>query len=122
MSDRPSRFGKLIRLPRDLALAMWNHRAAVTKVTRLVFVRVYAALILLAITAGGFYAVRYLVRIVFFPPTLPPRFVQWQGNLEVASLRKSDQPGVETPAMRSPIGHYHGVDRWFQPDNTNGCT
>ncbi|HSV15821.1 MAG TPA: hypothetical protein VLI90_16280 [Tepidisphaeraceae bacterium] len=122
MSDRPSKIGALARLPRNLALATWNHRGALKRAARLVFIRAYAAMILLAITAGGFFAVRYLVRLVFFPPTLPPRFVQWQGNLEVASLRKTDQPGVEMPAMRSPIGHYHGVDRWFQPDNTNGCT
>src|SRR6478672_9240816 len=98
MSDR---FNKVIRLPRDLALATWHKRAALTRVGRLIFIRIYATMILLAITAGGFYAVRYLVRVVFFAPTPPKQFVQWQGNLEVASLRKTDAIGVESPAPRS---------------------
>ena len=25
-------------------------------------------------------------------------------------------------APRSPMGHYHQVDQWFQPDASNGCT
>src|SRR5437764_14399281 len=112
MSDR---FNKIISLPRNVALATWHQRATISRIGRTLFIRIYAAMILLAITAGGFYAVGYLVRVVFFPPTPPKQFVQWQGNLEVASLRKADAIGVESPAPRSAMGHYHGVDRRFQP-------
>jgi hypothetical protein len=122
MSERFAKLRAIARLPADMATAVWRKRAAIAKLGKAIFIRAYAAMILVLIVAGGFYAVRYLVRIVFFPPTAPPRFVQWEGKLEAASLRRPDAMGVETPAPRAPIGHYHGVDRWFQPDNTNGCT
>jgi len=48
--------------------------------------------------------------------------LQWQGKLDVAALRTDQNAGVERPAPRSPMNHYHQVDQWFQPDATNGCT
>ena len=84
--------------------------------------RTYALLILLLVSAAGYWAVRYLVRTVFYPPEVPAQILQWQGRLDAASLRGKSSAGVERAAPRSPMGHYHQVDQWFQPDASNGCT
>ena len=59
-------------------------------------VRVYALCIFFLVLGAGYLAVHYLVRTA--------------------------AAGVELPAPRAPMSHYHRVDQWFQPDTKNGCT
>ncbi|MGD0768813.1 MAG: hypothetical protein ABSB42_11565 [Tepidisphaeraceae bacterium] len=87
-----------------------------------ILVRGYALVILGLVLAAGYFAVHYLFRTVFFAPTLPPQMLDWAGRLDVAALRSDQAEGVERPAPRAPISHYHSVDQWFQPDAGNGCT
>jgi hypothetical protein len=85
-------------------------------------VRTYALAILILVLGAGYWAVRYLVRTVFEPPQVPGQITNWQAKLDAASLRTEQHAGVERPAQRPPMGHYHQVDQWFQPDPFNGCT
>ncbi|MGD0137761.1 MAG: hypothetical protein ABSD28_02710 [Tepidisphaeraceae bacterium] len=87
-----------------------------------ILVRGYALVILGLVLAAGYFAVNYLFRTVFFAPTLPPQMLDWAGRLDVEALRADQAEGVERPAPRAPISHYHSVDQWFQPDPGNGCT
>jgi hypothetical protein len=87
-----------------------------------ILVRSYAMVILALVLAAGYFAVQYLFRTVFFPVLLPSAMLDWAGRLDVAALRSSQVEGVERPAPRAPISHYHSVDQWFQPDPGNGCT
>jgi len=85
-------------------------------------VKTYALAILCVLALCGYLSVHYLVKTVFYPPVVPPQMMEWQGTLNVAALRQVQVPGVEQPAARAPISHYHGVNSWFQPDPHNGCT
>jgi hypothetical protein len=87
-----------------------------------ILVRGYALVILGLVLAAGYLSVHYLISTVFFAPTLPPQMLDWAGRLDVAALRSGQAEGVERPAPRAPISHYHSVDQWFQPDPGNGCT
>jgi hypothetical protein len=103
---------------------IWNAltgKAARARLKNLV-VRAYAFCIFSMVLGAGYLAVHYLVRTVFFPPEVPAQILEWQGSLDVASLRSDSAAGVERPAPRAPMSHYHGVDAWFQPDPMNGCT
>ncbi len=81
------------------------------------------ALVVLAIVGWATYAaVSYLIISVFLPTHVPPAFLEWQANLDADALYAQGVPGVSSPAPRAPIGHYHGVDRWFQADPYSGCT
>jgi len=95
-----------------------SFRAAV----KTILVRTYALVILTLVLAAGYFSVHYLFRTVFFPPTMPPAMLDWAARLDVAALRSNQTEGVERPAPRAPISHYHSVDQWFQPDPGNGCT
>jgi hypothetical protein len=97
-------------------------RAFIKRSIKGLIVRVYALCILILVLSAGYLAVHYLVRTVFYPPTVPAQILQWQGSLNVADLRATATAGVELPAPRAPISHYHRVDQWFQPDPKNGCT
>ena len=85
-------------------------------------IRMYALLILCVLVLCGYLAVAYLVKLVFYAAPLPVSVEQWQGNLDVAALRSDTAPGVETPAPRAPLSHYHQINQWMQQDKTNGCT
>ncbi len=87
-----------------------------------VVVRLYALLIMLVVIWTGYTAVSYLFRAVFRPVQVPRWFVEWRGHLDAKALREPDVPGVTGAAARAPLGHFHGVDRWFQPAPHNGCT
>ncbi len=86
------------------------------------FVRVYAMALVVVLLWAGYAATMSLVRTVFFPQPVPKRFLEWQARVDAAALRSADVPGVTGPAARAPIGHYHGIERWFQVDPQNGCT
>jgi len=115
---------KRFHFPRISPKALWAKitatpfRAAVKSI----LVRAYALVIFALVLSAGYLAVHYLVRTVFFPPVLPESMQDWAARLDVALLRSSQAEGVERPAPRAPISHYHGVDQWFQPDPGNGCT
>jgi hypothetical protein len=85
-------------------------------------VRSYALVILGLVLAAGYFSVHYLFRTVFFLPPLPAPMMDWAARLDVSALRSEQIEGVERPAPRAPISHYHSVDQWFQPDPGNGCT
>jgi hypothetical protein len=103
--------------------AIWTAftgRAARARVWHL-FVRIYALFLVGLVLYAGYLAVHYLVLTVFFPPQVPAKILDWPGRLDVAALRSTENPGVEIPAPRAPVSHYHSVDRWFQVDSQNGC-
>ena len=91
------------------------------KVLHSVRIRLHALAVLLIVALAGYAAVAYLVRSVFWPVPVPSRYLQWQGQLNAESLWLSDSATVNAETPRAPLGHYHGVDRWFQPDPFNGC-
>ena len=114
----------MAKKPRHL---WWKIRAALTSsalrsMLRQLIVRGYAGVILLVLVWCGYQAVAYLVRMVFLPPVIPLEVEAWPARLNVAELRSPNAPGVEQPAPRAPLSHYHRVDQWLQPDNLNGCT
>ena len=82
----------------------------------------YALLIFALLVAGRIFVGALSGRDRVFPALVPPQMLAWAGRLDVAALRSTPAEGVERPAPRAPISHYHGVDQWFQPDNGNGCT
>src|SRR5271166_1952611 len=88
----------------------------------LMLVRIYAAGVLLLVVGAGYFAVHYLFGIVFLPPPMPAPMMDWAAHLDVGTLRSTSAEGVERPAPRAPVSHYHSVDQWFQPDAGNGCT
>jgi hypothetical protein len=85
-------------------------------------VRCYAAGILLILVYCGYLAVDYLLTTVFYPPPIPLEVEQWPVQLQPSALRSTAAAGVEQPAPRAPLGHYHQIEQWFQPDRLNGCT
>ncbi len=87
-----------------------------------VTVRGYALVILLVLLWTGYAAVVYLVRTVFLPAPVPEQFLHWQARIDDETLRQIEAAGVTVPAPRAPLDHYHGIDRWFQPDPHNGCS
>jgi mono/diheme cytochrome c family protein len=87
-----------------------------------IVVRLYALAIALVVAWAVYASVAYLFRSVFTPTDVPQRFLDWPARLDADALRRGDVAGVSREAPRAPLGHYHGVDRWFQPDPHNGCT
>ncbi|MCG3180795.1 MAG: hypothetical protein BIFFINMI_03158 [Phycisphaerae bacterium] len=85
-------------------------------------VRLWAAAILVVVVWAGAVAVRYLVRQVFQPAPVPQKFLAWQGHIEADDLRQPDVPGLNAPSQRAPLGHYHTVESWYQPEPRNACT
>jgi hypothetical protein len=94
----------------------------IAKLLGTIIVRAYAAAIVLVVLWTGYTAAAYLVRFVFYPVHVPPGFLDWQGRLDASALRAEHVPGVGGPAARAPLGHYHGVDAWFQPDSHSDCS
>lgn len=93
----------------------------VRKVIGGAIVRVYAFAIMAVVLWAGYTAVTYLYRSVFQPMKSPEALLEWQGQTSKEALREAQARGITDPATRAPLGHYHGVDRWFQPDIRNGC-
>lgn len=85
-------------------------------------VRIYALLMMLVILWAGYAAFVYLTRSVFSPSVLPERYRGFQTTLDVGTLRSDRATAQATSQTPPPPGHYHGVDRWFQPDPNNTCT
>ena len=96
-------------------MAAWIRHAA-----RTILHRLYALAILVVVVWASYAAVAYLFRSVFTPAQLPLKLHTWAGDLHVETLRPEAAGTPQAP--RAPIGHYHGVNRWFQPDPHNGCT
>ena len=84
--------------------------------------RLYALVVLLAVAWAGYTAVAYLFRSVFRPVQVPAWVCNWARPLDPDELRTAAVPGVSAPTVRAPLDHYHGVERWFEPDPHNGCT
>jgi hypothetical protein len=87
-----------------------------------IVIRSYAFVIMVVVLYAGYAAVSYLIHQVFFPSPVPQRLLEWQGHLEADALNGGGVPGVATRPLRAPLGHYHGIKGWFQPDAENGCT
>lgn len=88
---------------------------------RSLILRTYTFAVMAVVVWSGYMAVHYLYRTVFKPGEVPAQLLAWQGASQAEALRAPEALGITEPALRSPIGHYHGVDRWFQPDTRNGC-
>ena len=87
-----------------------------------IVVRTYTLALLLLVVWTAYTAVAYLYRSVFTPASVPAWLLDWSAHFEAANLRAEHVPGISQGAQRAPMGHYHNVDRWFQPDPRNGCT
>jgi hypothetical protein len=98
------------------------HGHGVLHAIKEVIVRSYAAVLLVAVLVPGIWAVFYLYQTVFRPAQPPKRLLEWQTRIDVGALRAKDVEGVTGAADRAPLGHYHRLERWFQPDENNGCT
>jgi cytochrome b subunit of formate dehydrogenase len=83
--------------------------------------RIHALIVMLIVSWAAYSAVALLIRSVFLPTHIPPRLLEWQGHLEADALWTSHTLGITADAPRAPMGHYHGVDRWFQADPHNTC-
>lgn len=84
-------------------------------------VRLYALMILLLVLWSGYAAVAYLVRMVFTPARTPEQFVQRADTLQATLLLEGEARAQAIASARRPVGHYHDVERWLQPDTHNGC-
>ncbi len=94
----------------------------VFRILRSLRVRIHALIVLLIVAWAGCMSVVILFRAVFRPQQVPAQFLKWQGYLSADALRQKDLTQMAETDVRAPIGHYHGVKRWFQPDPFNGCT
>ena len=103
-----------LRFCRDTCSFSWP-------VVKQIAIRSYALALLVVVLYSGYAAVSYLVHQVFFPSPVPQRLLEWQGHLEQVALNGAGVPGVDTTPMRAPLGHYHGIQGWFQHDPKNGC-
>jgi hypothetical protein len=77
---------------------------------------------MLIVVWTSYTAVAYLFGSVFTPTVVPPELLTWAGELNTDTLRANDGTTRRVQPPRAPVGHYHGVDRWFQPDRHNNCT
>jgi hypothetical protein len=101
---------------------MAKPRGKLVKFLNQVRIRLHALVVLIIVAWALYASVSYLVRSVFWPTHVPERFLQWQDQLKADDLLHENAIGLTSTAPRAPLGHYHGVNRWFQPDTHNGCT
>jgi hypothetical protein len=87
-----------------------------------IIVRLYALIVLLVVLWAGYAAVAYLIQFVFRPARVPDRFVEHRDALNVEKLSAAKAGAAVLASKWGPIGHYHELERWFQPDPHNGCT
>lgn len=85
-------------------------------------VRFYALAILLVVLWTGYTAVAFLVRSVFSPVLVPPQYLQRGTPLTADALKAEQLLAAVLPESRGTLGHFHQLDRWFQPDIQNGCS
>ena len=83
-------------------------------------VKLHALVVLLIVGWAGYMSVAVLVRSVFSPTLISEEFKGEFMTMDADSLRE-EIPLQNGFALRAPMGHYHEVDQWFQPDNHNGC-
>ena len=86
-----------------------------------VIVRGWALVLLAVVVWSGYVAFAYLIKVVFSPAHVPEAMTAWEGSLRVDDL-EAESLGTSASAPRAPIGHYHGVDHWYQPDTLQTCT
>ncbi len=83
-------------------------------------IRIHALIVIVVVAWAGYAAVAYLFGSVFGPTHVPEQFAGHITELNAATLHE----GAVTDnrlAQRVPMGHYHHVDRWFQPDRMDSC-
>ena len=88
---------------------------------RTLILRGYALTILLLALWAGYAAVAYLVRTVFFPRYIPEPILASYGRMQADDLLSPEGAARTGASVRAPLGHFHGVDRWYQFDAHNGC-
>jgi hypothetical protein len=87
--------------------------------------RLWALALIALVVFLSWRAFRYLLFALIFPSPTPPQIVQIPRRA-AEELRAPAGPGfagltaVENP--RAPVGHYHRIEPWFQPDPHNSCT
>ncbi len=91
-------------------------------VLKSLLIRLWALAILLMVLAVAYYSLDYMVGYVFYPEQVPPRILEWQSELDPELLRVEAAPGVTQEPPRAPMGHYHGVDKWYEPAGYVSCT
>lgn len=92
----------------------------IRNIVRNIRTRLHALVVLLIVAWAGYAAVDYLVRYVFEPTRVPPQYSHTIMELNADALRDNTLPETISN-LRAPMGHYHHVDQWFEPDNFNGC-
>jgi hypothetical protein len=84
-------------------------------------VRLYALAILLVVIWAGYTAIAFLVRSVFEHTVIPPQYNGWPSALSRGHLRPELVGAEELIVPRSPVEHYHLVERTLPEDLHNGC-
>jgi cytochrome b subunit of formate dehydrogenase len=92
------------------------------RILRSLRVQVHALIVLLIVAWAVYMSVAILFRTVFQAQHVPEQFLEWQDHLSADTLRQEDITKLADADVRAPMGHYHGVKRWYQPDPLNGCT
>lgn len=81
------------------------------------------ALGLLAVTLwAGAAAFGYLFQTLYTPVRIPADIAVWPAHLRLDELDGQGDANTVPSAARAPLGHYHSVSPWFQPDPLNNCT
>ena len=87
--------------------------------------RVHAVLLITIVLYLSYRAFMYLIISLLYPSPAPPQVLDLPLRANASMLREDGPAFVGMRAVehpRAPLGHYHRVDEWFQPDKLNGCT
>ena len=79
-------------------------------------------IVLLIVAWAGYLAIAYVVKSVFVSVSVPDHFRSSVMQLNCETIQQDLLLDEDASRMRVPLGHYHGIDRWFSPDVVNGCT
>ncbi len=125
MTDRPDNpekksaaRGGLSRRLRSIGI-IW--RAGLGPRLKSFVVRTWALVIMLVVLGVGVWAVRYLYFSIFEPLQVPEQFHAEAVALSAGDLQSMRDVMAVASESRVPVGHYHNMDQWFQPDPRNTC-
>jgi hypothetical protein len=83
--------------------------------------RLWSLLLIAVVLWLSYRAIRYLFDALLQPAAAPAQIVALplRTSEELRAPAFAGVSAVENP--RSPLGHYHRIENWFQPDRFNGC-
>lgn len=92
---------------------------------RSVFLKLYAAALILVIGYTTWRAMRYLVVSLVVPSEVPAQVAKLPVRMQSSTLLTHHpewQALTATENPRMPPAHYHRITGWIQPDPVNNCT